>query len=680
MRFNRFLATVLLVVGPWGSDIAWGDPPGLAAVVEGVQGICSDGLSGSIYLDTTDWVPIAAASSGSMPSLVAAARQYGSGRVAILGHDGFVISSSVDTARFMRQLMGWLNVSAGNQARYSSGHAEWIRGTGLQPLAASLQAGGVTLQSLPAPITAEGLRSVSVLIVGNAWSDLSQSEIVAIRDWVWSGGGLLLPGLGWSWEDPSRGRSVENYPMAALAAQFGARWLTTAISGTAVTVSGSAVFDRFYPAVERVTVESALAWLAGAHSVAGDSLPATLRGDAALVRKFVEAHQLLAAASKSLPSDHPHRQQMAVGLESLFDSAGSFYRRDAARDPSAQSAAAWLRDRAWRSWWDALDYDSATIQRAVQVGAFRADRAQLLVERRVLLLDNSALAPNQVALIESHLDQIPWGLSGLRAISARDSLGTAPDGCTLDGRAYSVNIVSYPIGAVRETQFPAEVPASFADVYSTVLSHELGHIIDASGIDRTPELRAQKQGLIARAGDLQSNYLRSMLSQGFFTQNPQEFFASICNQWFTSGSRTLDVALARLGAGKREPLEQFLFISDVFSAGSDELPLFTANTTGTLTSTPARVQRDDAGRIRRMFARGLDLRIVRDGTGAIVGAERTAGSVADLDLSGLVDFGDVVIVLLNFGPCAGCETDLDGNGMVDFGDVVMVLLEFGEGA
>ncbi|NBV65384.1 MAG: hypothetical protein EBR71_13175 [Planctomycetes bacterium] len=81
-----------------------------------------------------------------------------------------------------------------------------------------------------------------------------------------------------------------------------------------------------------------------------------------------------------------------------------------------------------------------------------------------------------------------------------------------------------------------------------------------------------------------------------------------------------------------------------------------------------------------MFARGLDLRIVRDGTGAIVGAERTAGSVADLDLSGLVDFGDVVIVLLKFGPCAGCETDLDGNGMVDFGDVVMVLLEFGEGA
>jgi hypothetical protein len=42
-----------------------------------------------------------------------------------------------------------------------------------------------------------------------------------------------------------------------------------------------------------------------------------------------------------------------------------------------------------------------------------------------------------------------------------------------------------------------------------------------------------------------------------------------------------------------------------------------------------------------------------------------------------VDFGDVSLALLEFGPCNGCEADLDLNGVVDFGDVALILLSFG---
>ena len=50
---------------------------------------------------------------------------------------------------------------------------------------------------------------------------------------------------------------------------------------------------------------------------------------------------------------------------------------------------------------------------------------------------------------------------------------------------------------------------------------------------------------------------------------------------------------------------------------------------------------------------------------------------ADLDFSSAVDSGDVGIVLLDTGPCAGCPTDLDGSGEVDSGDVGFVLLNSG---
>jgi hypothetical protein len=54
------------------------------------------------------------------------------------------------------------------------------------------------------------------------------------------------------------------------------------------------------------------------------------------------------------------------------------------------------------------------------------------------------------------------------------------------------------------------------------------------------------------------------------------------------------------------------------------------------------------------------------------------GIVYDLDGSGLVDFGDVSLLLLDVGPCpAPCPGDLSGDGVIDSADVALLLLQFG---
>jgi hypothetical protein len=675
-KFRSILAAALLVTV---ARSVRAEPPDISQIVSGVSAICSEGLTGVIYLDSDDWEPLVAASSGSAPSLTAAVRQFGVGRVSILGHDGFLVRDLFDNARFLKQLALWLKVRSGSKIHYSTGHSEWVTGTGLQGLAASLAPSGISVSALGSPITPARLQSVSVLIVGNAWSALTQTEVDAIRDWVAGGGGLLMAGLGWSWEDPTRGRSLDNYPMAQLATVFEARWLASTVTGTNVTNNGSAVLDRFYPAVERATVESALAWLSGAHSASGSGLPAALRSDTALVRRFLEAQQFLATAAQALPLDHPHRRRIASGLSSLFERESSFYRRDFAFQPTVDSASAWIRERAWRTWRDSIQHDADSFEDAIQIGRFPINRAALLREHGVLLLDNAMLGTEQVALLQSHFDQISWGLDGLRAVTVRDALGSAPTGWNLDGRSFGVNIFAFAIGSLRENQFPAEVPVSFADVFSTVVSHEIGHIIDASGIEGNPELRAQKVALITRAADDPTNYLRSMLEPGFFVRNPQEFFASICNQWFTSSVKTLDVALARFDAGHREPLEQFVFVADVLAGGTDTSRLFAASLDGILDSEQAQIRRDDDRQIVRIVSRTFDLWIGRDDWGRIDSYERRQSIPTDLDLNGTVDLGDAALVLLDFGPCLGCATDLDLSGNVDFGDVALVLLDFGIG-
>lgn len=49
----------------------------------------------------------------------------------------------------------------------------------------------------------------------------------------------------------------------------------------------------------------------------------------------------------------------------------------------------------------------------------------------------------------------------------------------------------------------------------------------------------------------------------------------------------------------------------------------------------------------------------------------------DLDCNGVVDFGDVALALIDFGPCSGCAADIDGSGVVDYGDVALIMLNYG---
>ena len=51
---------------------------------------------------------------------------------------------------------------------------------------------------------------------------------------------------------------------------------------------------------------------------------------------------------------------------------------------------------------------------------------------------------------------------------------------------------------------------------------------------------------------------------------------------------------------------------------------------------------------------------------------------ADVDASGAVDFGDLLLILVGWGPCPPeCPLDLDGSGAVDFDDLLLVLTNWG---
>ncbi len=83
-------------------------------------------------------------------------------------------------------------------------------------------------------------------------------------------------------------------------------------------------------------------------------------------------------------------------------------------------------------------------------------------------------------------------------------------------------------------------------------------------------------------------------------------------------------------------------------------------------------------------AGGDDLYLIDNGGGTqFAGVKRAKPYIAvvparqgDLDGDGLVNYSDVALLLLDFGPCQGCPSDLDGTGEVNTGDLAFLLLLF----
>jgi len=145
----------------------------------------------------------------------------------------------------------------------------------------------------------------------------------------------------------------------------------------------------------------------------------------------------------------------------------------------------------------------------------------------------------------------------------------------------AINILSGGEGLVVRGEFPDDLPGPHpvASQFAIVAAHELGHQIAlfAHGFLRRhpddPVVPIPNRGygpwaeaLIAEAGCDPSHYLRSMFPRCFFRDNPQEFVASMVNQWMLCSRCVVDLAMARWRQGVPHPLNQAVFLAVLFSA------------------------------------------------------------------------------------------------------------------
>jgi len=571
----------------------------------GVSSICAVGVPGPLWVLDSTPLPVVAGDEDTtpVPSVVAIASRIGNGHVVALGHEGFLTNEALDlfdNKRFGNNIVDWLDKSGKRKILVTTGHREWYGGGNFDDFKKDLENRGYTVTRFSGTLTASGLSDISAILVGNAWGNFSNSEIDALRDFADSGGGLLLMGLGWSWEPYNPGSTLDDYPMNKLGKIFGIRWINGYISDPTNNYNGQPIFHTFYPNIGSQTIYQAFSHIDTTTDAYPSDLPSLLQNNASVRSEYTSAHLLLATATIELSQSSIQRQEIYNFYKNLIGSHPQYFQKNIVYNKVTESTMAWLRERIYRSFIDALPLTADRKNEVSSVIGLTDRYLDIWDEFSVLLLDNTGLNEIQKDFIYAFLSLVPKDLHNLRAISVADYLGVLPPSTpqiSLWGRDGGVNIFGIDIGVLPENGFPEDVPPKYSDVFCLVVAHEVNHVVDAFYISRDQNLGNRKDELIRRAGDNHMNYLRSMLPDGFFTSAPQEFFASISNQWFADSALTLKLALTRFDKGYNEPLNQFLFFAEVYSGKGYSTLFYTLDTQANITRRELPIFRDKNGRI-----------------------------------------------------------------------------------
>lgn len=228
-------------------------PASFDSIVAGVKQIVlgEKAVAGPVAATAEGWVTIASADKNvDSPKGFVMARQYEEGRVAAIGHPGFLslTEKHPDNPLFIANLVRWLAGGKGKQACFTVAHGEPEIGPAGTPTAVNIT--GFDVSSVAATINSFTISGCTVVVVNNRTTPFTSDEVQTVQDFVAKGNGVLLGGLGWAYAQNSPTKNIQDYPMLQLGRVFGVEWPTSYIGGPDAhpDAQGSTVFRTFYPA------------------------------------------------------------------------------------------------------------------------------------------------------------------------------------------------------------------------------------------------------------------------------------------------------------------------------------------------------------------------------------------------------------------------------------------------
>ena len=224
-------------------------------------------------------------------------------------------------------------------------------------------------------------------------------------------------------------------------------------------------------------------------------------------------------------------------------------------------------------------------------------------EYRLLIMDNNQFRDHTIRAIEDLLSNVPRKLFHLKAITAIDYLSD-PDDEKLRLHGAGVNVFEGDITRGRGNPWPSDFQSVQSNAFMEVLAHEFCHNVDGwnlypkNSMDRF--FLDRRKILLEAAGLEDLQYLRSQVGGQFFNDAPQELIASIGNQYMTHSLETLRLGLERFEKGFKHPINQFLYMANIFSGHSDTTNFYTIGTDAKVHHFEHQIRKNAVGHINEL--------------------------------------------------------------------------------
>lgn len=325
--------------------------------------------------------------------------------------------------------------------------------------------------------------------------------------------------------------------------------------------------------------------------------------------------RLANAPESALPDSN--KKLIVNKIEEWMQDFPQLYKNSQSLSPTAYPYLALIRYQLHQIVIESSALTDTRVDTLIQMFAIQNKYALLFRKHRLYVADNLKMSSSDLDYLDNIMSSIPVELTKLRYLTNKDYFFYRDQ--TRDdtwGFLGGVNTFS-TVGGYQENSFPSDVSPCFTDGFCLVAAHEINHRIDPDYIEGMPRLKQRRQSLLNQAGLTDLQYLRSMVGGAFFQSAPQEFLASIANQWFGSSRHTLELALKRFDNHYQEPINQALFFCELYSVGSDSTRFYAVDILSNFKTETAYLRRNTAGAIDQLSIRDTVITFRVDSAGNV---------------------------------------------------------------
>ncbi len=287
------------------------------------------------------------------------------------------------------------------------------------------------------------------------------------------------------------------------------------------------------------------------------------------------------------------KDSVIVKVEQWINEYPKFFKKSSDTEPSKLPYVGYIR---WQFAAILIDLQPLSVDRVahlIDLLDIKDRYAEIFKKYHIYIADNQGMRDKDLDFIDRFMALIPDTLTNHKYLSNRNYYYTdkqkSQDIYKSKG---AINTFSH-IGGYQENSFPDDMTPKSIDGFSVVVAHETNHRVDPDFIYQHESWNSRRQQLLAQAGDDNMQYLRG--NADYFQNAPQEFIASISNQWFTSSQHTLNHGIQRFEKGYHEPINQFLYFCDLYAVGGDTTRFYEIDTQGNIDMTHIPLSRNEQG-------------------------------------------------------------------------------------